>query len=111
MKKKEDKVKTGNITVKMDGKVVLDMSITTRGSFLKNFMSGFSTGASFIPDILSHYQNTCGGPLSGTIAPLPYPPPKANVSDFFKKATPDVPPMTKEEIDELIKKYSTPEEK
>lgn len=114
-KKSKDRVKTGNITVKLDGKVVLDMSVTARGSFLKNFLSGLSTGASSVlPNMASMLQGGCGGfggirePL-GTIKPL-------SMEELIKKYGPPdsdkvVQGLSKEELDELFKKYGTPEEK
>lgn len=91
MAKKKAQPKKSNVTITMNGEVVLAIELDNK--LLKNFSSGFMTNiAPFLSSFGKDY-------------------PVASVPDFFKKA-PDVPsPMTKEEIDELIKKYSTPEEK
>lgn len=96
-KRKSDKARTGSIVVTVDKAVVLDMTITARGSFLSDLLSGIATGASSMTGVLQGMSG-CG-------------PRVASLDDFLKSTPPPVSPMTKEEIDELIKKYSATEEK
>lgn len=92
MAKKKAQPKKSNVTITMNGEVVLAIELDNK--LFKSFSGGFMAG---LQPFLRQMTQTS--------------PVVANMSDFFKKA-PDVPsPMTKEEIDELIKKYSEPEVK
>lgn len=91
MAKKKAQPKKSNVTITMNGEVVLAIELDNK--LFKSFSGGFMAG---LQPFLRQMTQT---------SPI-----VADMSDYFKR-NPEVPPMTKEEIDELIKKYSEPEVK